>query len=205
MVEGLDRAGKSTQVERLATELNATTIKFPERTTAVGVMINSYLAQSSDLDDRAIHLLFSANRWERADFITTTIEKGENIVCDRYAFSGIAYSVAKGLPYSWCRNPDVGLPSPDLTLFLDLNAETAAARGGYGEERYERLDVQTKVRDAFTRVSRDVESHGGRWATIDAGQSLEKVTEDIKTTVHKLTTMTDLTDVQGLGKLFLHV
>lgn len=29
-------------------------------------MINSYLTQTSELDDRAIHLLFSANRWERA-------------------------------------------------------------------------------------------------------------------------------------------
>lgn len=29
-------------------------------------MIDSYLSQKADLDDRAIHLLFSANRWERA-------------------------------------------------------------------------------------------------------------------------------------------
>ena len=28
-------------------------------------MINAYLTNSSELDDRAIHLLFSANRWEK--------------------------------------------------------------------------------------------------------------------------------------------
>ena len=33
-------------------------------------MIDSYLSQKSDLDDRAIHLLFSANRWERAYVLT---------------------------------------------------------------------------------------------------------------------------------------
>lgn len=35
-----------------------------DRTTQTGKMIDSYLQQKSDLDDHAIHLLFSANRWE---------------------------------------------------------------------------------------------------------------------------------------------
>jgi dTMP kinase len=64
VVEGLDRAGKSTQVAGLAKALNARSIKFPDRTTPIGKMIDNYLAQKSDMEDRAIHLLFSANRWE---------------------------------------------------------------------------------------------------------------------------------------------
>jgi len=35
-----------------------------DRTTTIGKMINSYLAEDADMDDHAIHLLFSANRWE---------------------------------------------------------------------------------------------------------------------------------------------
>ena len=35
-----------------------------DRTTQTGKMIDSYLQHKSDLDDHAIHLLFSANRWE---------------------------------------------------------------------------------------------------------------------------------------------
>lgn len=202
VVEGLDRAGKSTQVERLAEHLSAKAIKFPERTTAIGQMINSYLAQTSDLDDQAIHLLFSANRWECVASIKRTLEAGESIVCDRYAFSGIAYSVAKGLSYDWCRNPDVGLPLPDLTMFLDLDAETAAARGGYGEERYEKLDFQAKVRDAFSHVSHDVRTHGGRWVTIDASKTLDQVTEDIQKAVQRVTSSIDRVGSK-LGKLFV--
>ena len=38
---------------------------FPDRTTAVGDMIDTYLSSKQDLDDAAIHLLFSANRWEK--------------------------------------------------------------------------------------------------------------------------------------------
>ena len=39
--------------------------RFPDRTTALGQMINGYLASSVELDDRAVHLMFSANRWEK--------------------------------------------------------------------------------------------------------------------------------------------
>ena len=35
-----------------------------DRTTPIGIMIDSYLRNATDMDDRAIHLLFSANRWE---------------------------------------------------------------------------------------------------------------------------------------------
>eukprot|EP00957_Ditylum_brightwellii_P066200 5023709-Ditylum_brightwellii.AAC.1 len=39
---------------------------FPDRTTETGKMINAYLTSKSDCDDQAIHLLFSANRWEKS-------------------------------------------------------------------------------------------------------------------------------------------
>ena len=202
VVEGLDRAGKSTQVARLSEKLGAKEINFPDRTTAIGQMINSYLAQTSDLDDKAIHLLFSANRWECVQSIISTLASGESIVCDRYAFSGIAYSCSKGLPYEWCRAPDIGLPLPDLTVFLDLDADTAAKRGGYGEERYEKQEFQAKVREAFKKVSADVKGHGGTWITIDAGGTLDEVTRDIQKAVFETTSRID-TRIGALGKLFI--
>jgi dTMP kinase len=41
-------------------------------------------------------------------------------------------------PKLWCRFPDMGLPAPDLILFLDISPEQAKLRGGYWEERYKR-------------------------------------------------------------------
>ncbi|KAL8278595.1 hypothetical protein RQP46_009087 [Phenoliferia psychrophenolica] len=151
VLEGLDRSGKSTQVKNLVASLTSDGIKavacrFPDRTTTTGKMIDSYLTQKSELDDRAIHLLFSANRWERASEILKDLEAGTTVVCDRYAFSGIAFSAVKGLSYTWCLSPDIGLPSPDLVLFLDLSPTAAAARGGFGEERYETAEVQRKTK-----------------------------------------------------------
>lgn len=95
VIEGLDRAGKSTQVSRISQSIQAKTIKFPERTTPVGKMIDSYLGKLSEMDDRSIHLLFSANRWEKVSDILDSLNNGQHVICDRYAFSGIAYSCAK--------------------------------------------------------------------------------------------------------------
>lgn len=64
VIEGLDRSGKSTQVDRLVQHLQARHVKFPERSTAIGSMINEYLTRKSEINDHAVHLLFSANRWE---------------------------------------------------------------------------------------------------------------------------------------------
>lgn len=46
-------------------------------------------------DPLSFDQLFSANRWEAADSIEKTLLAGENIVCDRYAYSGVAFSSAK--------------------------------------------------------------------------------------------------------------
>ena len=70
VLEGLDRCGKSTQSGRLLTYLaglgySTELWRFPDRTTSVGQMISSYLSNQSQLDDHTVHLLFSANRWEK--------------------------------------------------------------------------------------------------------------------------------------------
>ncbi|KAJ1493055.1 thymidylate kinase-domain-containing protein [Baffinella frigidus] len=181
VLEGLDRSGKSTQVARLTELLNGKGIKaaalnFPNRTTDTGAVINAYLQSGKELDDAAIHLLFSANRWEAAKGLRTRLNDGETLVVDRYAFSGVAFSAAKGtLSMDWCKGPDRGLPKPDLVLFLDVSAEVAKTRGGYGEERYEKQEFQEKVRQAFEKLrSGDADTN---WQVVDANQPLDAVSD----------------------------
>lgn len=66
-------------------------------------------------------------------------------VYDRWSYSGVAYSVAKGLPWQWCKDCEARLPKPDLVVLLKVDPATAAGRGGYGTERYESLELQEKV------------------------------------------------------------
>ena len=57
-------------------------------------MINSYLSNETDIDDGAIHLLFSANRWEKKELMLQKLNSGVTLVVDRYAFSGVAFTAA---------------------------------------------------------------------------------------------------------------
>ena len=136
VLEGIDKAGKSTQARRLVEALSARgapteLFRFPERSTPIGQLIHSYLAggDSGTVDDRVIHQLFAANRSELLPRMRELLNAGVNLVVDRYAFSGVAYSAAKpGLSLHWCRQPDVGLLRPDLVLYLHLAPEEAARR-----------------------------------------------------------------------------
>ena len=47
------------------------------------------------MGNEAVHLLFSMNRWEMNRKLTELLDRGTNVVCDRYAYSGVAYSMAK--------------------------------------------------------------------------------------------------------------
>ncbi|NP_001307832.1 thymidylate kinase isoform X4 [Pongo pygmaeus] len=70
VLEGVDRAGKSTQSRKLVEALcaaghRAELLRFPERSTEIGKLLSSYLQKKSDVEDHSVHLLFSANRWEQ--------------------------------------------------------------------------------------------------------------------------------------------
>ncbi|GIX61048.1 thymidylate kinase [Babesia caballi] len=82
---------------------------------------------------------------------------------DRYAFSGVAYSVgAEKLYYDWCVAADEGLVSPDLVVYLDNPAHVSAMRRNFGrpqqfacdsclvgEERYEQECKLEGVRQVY--------------------------------------------------------
>eukprot|EP00898_Chlorokybus_atmophyticus_P000517 jgi/Chlat1/1466/Chrsp12S02068 len=161
-LEGIDRAGKSR-------------------------VLDAHLVDAkTPLDDHATHLLFSANRWEKAPAlrqaralgsvlharprsVAGTLLEGVSVVLDRYAHSGVAFSVAKGLPLDWCLGADRGLPAPDLFVYLQLDPDVAARRGDYGKERYERLEFQREVANAYGRLRH------ASWKTVNADQPPEAV------------------------------
>lgn len=80
------------------------------------------------------------------------LEGGFSIICSRYAYSGVAYSNAKGLNLDWCKSVDSGLVRPDLIVYLDVDPVELSKRSGFGDEVYEKLDFQTKVQKSFREV-----------------------------------------------------
>jgi dTMP kinase len=113
--------------------------------------------------------------------IRADLAAGTTIIIDRYYYSGCVYSAAKQNPsmtLEWCRKPDVGLPRPDLCIFLDISAEDAAKRGGYGTEKYEKKEMQDRVRELFETLMQQKE--GEDFVRIDAGSSLEVVHKKVR-------------------------
>lgn len=75
----------------------------------------------------------------------------------------------------------MGLLRPDLVLFLDLSAEAAEKRGGYGNERYEKRVVQDRVRELFARIGRDFSgTASGEWTTVDADRTQDEVADELR-------------------------
>ena len=144
--------------------------------------------------------------WKHSYYIITspTIEKllnaGTAVICDRYAFSGIAFSASKVtadgdplLSFEWCKSPDIGLPAPDLVLFFDITPEKAKERGGFGEERYEKEEMQKRVRKVFQRIGGEEivlgdKDFSSRWVTVDAGRDRDAVAKDVWKLVENLVT-----------------
>ena len=80
---------------------------------------------------------------------------------------------------NWCKACDKGLPAPDAVIYLDLAVEDAAVRGNYGEERYEKVDFQIKVREKFM-VLKDQDFGKIPWYSLDARKDVETLHRDIK-------------------------
>ena len=111
------------------------------------------------------------------------LNAGTTIVCDRYSYSGVAFSAAKeGMEVDWCFAPEKGLPAPDAIVYLDLPVEKAMQRGQFGEERYEKEEFQKVVRDNFFEM---MKQQPELWTKIDADQSIEDVEKEIHTVVEK--------------------
>lgn len=195
--EGCDRSGKSTQCQMLVEYLKSigrdvAHLRFPDRTTAIGQSINSYLQGKTELEDHAIHLLFSANRWEAVPKIKQLLEKGTLVIVDRYAFSGVAFTAAKGFDVTWCKNPDRGLPNPDVVFYLDISINDAQQRGSFGKERYEKVEFQEKVADIYKQLRSD------DWKVVDATKDVNEIHADIRNTVLDLEELFAKTPLKGL-------
>lgn len=203
VIEGADGTGKSTQVLNLTKTLQnegfpCKSMRFPDRSTMIGSMIDSYLKCESDLSDESIHLLFSANRWELSKSIKSTLLSGTNIICDRYAFSGVAYTSAKpGFSLNWCMGPDRGLPEPDKVIYLQASEKLGESRADFGSERYEKKDFQIEVAKKFDEM-RKMDSSVD-WTDYTVEKNIAHVTEDLLRLIKELLCENERKDV---GKLW---
>lgn len=149
VVEGIDRSGKTTLVNTLAAFLRkrgteTEVVSYPNRGNTTGQIINEVLQGAISLQREAVHLLFSANRWEDNEHLRS-LSREKLVLCDRYSISGISYSLSNNLSLSFSSSTEQGLLLPDLLVFLDIPPSVVSLREGFGNEVYENTPFQEKV------------------------------------------------------------
>jgi len=146
------------------------------------------------MNAHALHLLFVANRWELQQTIMQTLEKGKHIVMDRYSYSGIAYAQPEINP-QWAKYLEHGLPEPDCVFYMNIDAEAAKRRKGWGMERFEVEDAQNRAREGFKQFE-----SLKQWWIINADREVDSIHNEIMGLVNEriLTARTPLKDQKTL-------
>src|SRR3984893_13166717 len=128
--EGLDQSGKQTQAELLRDRLKAAgrkarLVSFPDYGTSIGEEIARALQGGREYGPGGMPLLDIANRTARKPDLQRWLDGGLVLVCDRYIASSIAYGEAQGLDPAWLAEMQKFLPTPALTIMLDIAPEAA--------------------------------------------------------------------------------
>ena len=162
VLEGLDGAGKSTQVKKLRQYLEEVFgsleyIHFPRYDAPVyGELISRFLrgdfGSNEAVHPQLVALLFAEDRHGAAPEMKRTLQAGGTVLLDRYVYSNIAYQCAKLKSAEeaddlreWIFNTEYGqfdLPVPDLNIFLDVpigfvESKLKSQRGGADREYLE--------------------------------------------------------------------
>jgi dTMP kinase len=159
--DGVDGAGKSTQIKRFCEWLAAqghsvVTCRDPG-STPLGERVREILLSATEpIHRRAEMLLFMAARAQLVEeLIRPALAAGKTVVSDRYLLANIVYQAhAGGLVADDVRAVgEVAIAGvrPDITFLLDIDPDVAAARFNRAFDRMESygLDYQRKVREGF--------------------------------------------------------
>ena len=180
VLEGLDGAGKSTQIRMLRQlfaerGVESEYVHFPRFDSPVyGQLIARFLRGEfggvQEVDPYLVALIFAGDRADAAPQIRQWLAEGKAVVLDRYVYSNVGFQCAK-LPAgeerdrlaNWIVNLEFGhnaLPRPDLSLFLDVPfafTERKLSEAREGDDR-DYLQGGQDIHEASLQLQQDVRS-----------------------------------------------
>jgi dTMP kinase len=186
VLEGIDGSGTTTQALRLAEALrddgHAVLSTHEPSDGPIGVILRQALTHRLvGLSDRALALLFAADRLHHlATVVEPALAEGKVVVSDRYVLSSLAYQGMR-LPLAWVESLNAAARPADLTLYLGVDARTAAGRRrgrGGTEELFDADEVQRAVARAYGRVIRK-HARAQRVVRVDGRGAPDQVAREI--------------------------
>ena len=196
--EGIDGAGKTTQIELLAQALRAEgrlVYQTAEPTESVsGGLLRDALGGVSKRTACEMAAMFVLDRIFHNVNPVSGIEKmladGIDVICDRYYYSSLAYQGSE-IEGDWVWRMNLDCPEirhPDLCIFLDLTPEQSMERinrGRVTHEIYETEDRLRRVRDRFLGVLGTLQKLD-RICVVDAARPIPEIHQEIVSLVKQM-------------------
>ncbi len=170
VIEGLDGAGKSTQVDLLAKFLKANNkdieyIHFPTMESPFfGDLIARFLRGEfgglNEVNPYLVALLFAGDRYNLSNTISSWLHDNKIVINDRYVYSNIGFQCAKMTSeqeqnklFDWILDLEYNyfkIPKPDLSIFLDVPFEFTKNRLEENRKGCDRtyLDGKTDIHES---------------------------------------------------------
>jgi dTMP kinase len=203
-LEGIEGSGKSTQVQRLASNLRRRGLVVLTTREPGGCSIADAIRQillhpaSTALVPRAELLLYAAARAQHvSEVILPALDQGAVVLCDRFLDATIAYQGhGRGLDLGLIEQLNsvaTGGLLPDLTLLLDMPAEEGLRRARQrnagssiqeGRFEAEAIDFHRRVRTGYLQLARQHQ----RFCVIDASGTADQVSARIMETTQAFLT-----------------
>lgn len=181
-LEGLDGSGKTTVWEALQDVYPDATFTREPTESWYGEAVQRSLSDN-DADPLAEMFLYTADHAAHLEStIRPALDRGDLVISDRYYDSRFAYQGASldGVvrrPMEYVRGIHSAFSiDPDLTIYLDLDPETAAQRSD-AANKFERERYLATVRDNYERL---IENEPHRFLKVDATQPPEVVLETVE-------------------------
>ena len=199
VLEGLDGCGKSTQLERLKSRYGDKVrfISFPNYQSLSGQLVAKYLAGDFPEEDATVGCYTAASLYAVDRYVSyktsweDDYKSDKPIIAARYTTSNAIYQMAK-LPQrdwdgfiEWLSDHEynkLGLPRPDLTIYLDMPTDTAqkllSARYGGNEGK---KDIHERDRAFFEncRLAAMYSAEHMGWDIISCAEGGEPLPIDI--------------------------
>lgn len=198
VLEGIDGSGTTTQRELLGNYLRGlgreVLVTFEPTEHETGRLIRKRLREDEDPREHglAYSMLFVADRKYHLEHdIIPALEKGMDVVCDRYKYSTLAYQWTQGVELEKLKDMHEGCLLPDIVFLVDVPVEAAlerigkrAAEGGRdkeGREVFERKrDFLEDLRANYLALSSELpEEEGRRMYIIDGNKPEGEVLQEI--------------------------
>jgi|SRR5579859_6050554 len=195
VIEGGDGAGKDTQIDLLKKDFAGGGFVYTRDPggTALGTKLREIVQYGENVAKEAELLLFLASRAQLvSEVVRPNIERGVNVVCNRFDYSTIAYQIygrerlqLKSFlveASTFARGDTV----PDLVVLLDVVPEVALARLAQRDEKptrfeQEKLDFHKRVRQGYLESTKAFP----HVVVVDAGRPIGEVYKDVRAAVEK--------------------